>query len=697
MFTRSGGTVNLTGTLDNTSTTLAFTTTTGSWNLVGGTLLGGTVTEASGAELTFTNSSGTLNGVTFNNDLDLTNGAATVINGLTLNGSTANLGNASGSTSGGLFFNGTETLGGTGTVVLGGSGSNGLFNTGLANLTIGANILLHGNTGQISFGTSSFTNQGTISADTAAGTITLNGTNWSNSGTIQAMNGGTALAQGTVANFSAGTLTGGTWQVFANSTLRLISTGIVTNAATIVLDGLNSNFFRDNGTTDALAGFATNDVAGTFTIRNGRNFTTAGDFTNNGTLVVGAGSTFTVNGSLTNFSGGTLTGGTYLIGGTLRFNNAAIATNAATIVLDGAASAIVDQSSSDALAGFATNAAAGNFTIQNGRNFTTAGNFTNNGTLGVGAGDTLAVTGNYTQTSTATLAVQLAGTGAGQFGRVTTTGLATLDGTLNVTLVGGFTPVAGNTFQVLAFGSQSGDFATKTGFVLGSGLFLREHFHATELTLEVFQGQFVIQQQPSNTAAGQAITPAVQVAIVDPSTGNPIAFDNSDTVTVAIANNPGGGTLSGTLMVTVSNGIATFSDLSIDKAGSGYTLALSSPGIATVTSSGFAINPATADHLVFLQPPTDTAPGQTISPAVAVAVVDQFGNVVTSDNTDMVTLSLSTNPSGGTLGGTLTITVSGGVATFSNLSIDLAGSGYTLHATIGGSLADIDSNPFNIL
>ncbi len=37
-FTRSGGTVNLTGTLNNTGTTLAFTAATGSWDLVGGTI-----------------------------------------------------------------------------------------------------------------------------------------------------------------------------------------------------------------------------------------------------------------------------------------------------------------------------------------------------------------------------------------------------------------------------------------------------------------------------------------------------------------------------------------------------------------------------------------------------------------------------------------------------------------------------------
>src|SRR5262249_18659542 len=100
-----------------------------------------------------------------------------------------------------------------------------------------------------------WSNSGTISAP--GGIVPPQGP-WSSSGPIQASNGGTVSAQGTMTNFSAGTLTGGTWKVFANSTLRLISTGIITNAATIVLDGANSNFYRDNGTASALASFATN-------------------------------------------------------------------------------------------------------------------------------------------------------------------------------------------------------------------------------------------------------------------------------------------------------------------------------------------------------------------------------------------------------------------------------------------------------
>jgi hypothetical protein len=112
-------------------------------------------------------------------------------------------------------------------------------------------------------------------------------------------------------------------------------------------------------------------------------------------------------------------------------------------------------------------------------------------------------------------------------------------------------------------------------------------------------------------------------------------------------------------------------------------------------STSFTIVPGPADHLVFLQPPSTTAAGQTMSP-VLVAVVDAYGNVETGDNSDTVTLSIGVNPSGGMLSGTYTMTVSGGVATFCDLSINLAGVGYTLRAHVGGGLLDLDSDPFTI-
>src|SRR5262249_60177777 len=71
----------------------------------------------------------------------------------------------------------------------------------------------------------------------------------------------------------------------------------------------------------------------------------------------------------------------------------------AAIVLDGPASAIVNQNNVNALANFTTNSANGDFTIQNGRDFTTGGSFQNAGSVTVGPGSTFHAAGSYIQIS----------------------------------------------------------------------------------------------------------------------------------------------------------------------------------------------------------------------------------------------------------------------------------------------------------
>ena len=85
-FNRSGGTVNLTGTLTGG---LPLDAGTGSWNLAGGTIQGGRVDESDGSVLALTSSGGTLSGVTIDGNLDGTqqnNSTLTIVGGLVLNG-----------------------------------------------------------------------------------------------------------------------------------------------------------------------------------------------------------------------------------------------------------------------------------------------------------------------------------------------------------------------------------------------------------------------------------------------------------------------------------------------------------------------------------------------------------------------------------------------------------------------------------
>ena len=197
--------------------------------------------------------------------------------------------------------------------------------------------------------------------------------------------------------------------------------------------------------------------------------------------------------------------------------------------------------------------------------------------------------------------------------------------------------------------------------------------------------------QPSSAVAGTSITPAVKVGLVD-AAGNPVTT-GSNIITLALGNNPGGGTLSGTTQVAAVNGVATFSNLSLNKVGVGYTLVASASGLASTTSTAFQITPGAASRLAFLTQPSSTVAGTAITPAVQVAIVDAFGNATTA--TANVTVALGTNPGGGTLSGTTTVAAVNGVATFGNLALTNANSGYTLDAS-AGTLTGASSSPFNI-
>jgi hypothetical protein len=108
--------------------------------------------------------------------------------------------------------------------------------------------------------------------------------------------------------------------------------------------------------------------------------------------------------------------------------------------------------------------------------------------------------------------------------------------------------------------------------------------------------RFVSTAQPANARVAQTITsqpytPAgspVAVEVVD-ANGARIAT-NDVSVTMAIGTNAGGGTLSGTSTATTANGVASFSTLSIDKPGTGYTLRASSATAGSTTSTGFNIS-----------------------------------------------------------------------------------------------------------
>jgi hypothetical protein len=81
----------------------------------------------------------------------------------------------------------------------------------------------------------------------------------------------------------------------------------------------------------------------------------------------------------------------------------------------------------------------------------------------------------------------------------------------------------------------------------------------------------------------------------------------SGTVSVAFANNPTGATLGGTRTVTTSQGVASFTNLTINKIGTGYTLRVSSSGLTSATSNPINVTQnGKAPSTLLASPPSGT-------------------------------------------------------------------------------------------
>ncbi len=151
----------------------------------------------------------------------------------------------------------------------------------------------------------------------------------------------------------------------------------------------------------------------------------------------------------------------------------------------------------------------------------------------------------------------------------------------------------------------------------------------------------------------------------------------------------GSARLTGPTTVVASAGVATFSGLMIDTAGSGYTLQAGAGGLTSVSTSSFSVVAGAVTHLaVMTQPPSSVTANSTFS--LAIAAEDAFGNVVGS-YTKPVVLTLA---GGGKLIGSASAKSMTGVATFSGLTINTAGV-YTLKA-VSGSLA-ATTNSFSVI
>ena len=152
-----------------------------------------------------------------------------------------------------------------------------------------------------------------------------------------------------------------------------------------------------------------------------------------------------------------------------------------------------------------------------GASFTTTGDFSNTGSLTIGAGSTLTVNGNYTQGSSASLTIGIGGAASGnEYGQLAITGSATLAGSVNASTASGFTPAAGDSFPIVTYASETGGNSLSfTGVNSGALSIFQPVVGPTSIALSTVTSPANLVVQPfsvaANAVAGQNLTVTYQV------------------------------------------------------------------------------------------------------------------------------------------------------------------------------------------
>jgi fibronectin-binding autotransporter adhesin len=366
----------------------------------------------------------------------------------------------------------------------------------------------------------SFTNAGTITLTNAEtcgnnATLAVSAGTLTNSGRINAepADGGSRTLQGNFTNASAGTLTirtktayngsdpvlinEGTINISEGSQLAVSDDAAVTNGAGGKIDGTGSgSLFQSGGTftegagavvgsiepvvlddgTLVYTGTSTEHGSGRIELRGADTLT--GDVRTEETLAIAS----------TCGENATVSTSSFYSAGTLELTDAESCGNSDTINLKG---------------GKFTNT--GKLKVDNvhGGRRSIEGSLIDGSLLSISAGETLDVSGTYTQGSGGSFKTAIAG--ESEFGALSVAGAATLAGTLKLSQVPPFKASAGQTYAILNAASLTGTFATETGDEVNStGLYYRPTYSATGVTLVVTQSTLSVSAH--NGPPGSSVT-----------------------------------------------------------------------------------------------------------------------------------------------------------------------------------------------
>lgn len=720
---KSGGTLTLAGTIRINGAGA------GAWTYVGGTVdavtndslvlfNGANTVDPQGASVTMAFDTIEVTGGTMTLAGNLDVDGNLVISGGTLNTSASNFSvNVAGNWSNSATFTSNSsvvTLDGSSdaTMDTGGTAATKDFQTLVINKSGSAKVTLINNDLDI---------DGTLTI--ASGVLYLNGHNITT--TTSFVNNGTLRLQGQeTVSWTVNDTDSGTWEYVGRNiseTITLKDFG-ATDYFNLVINDTNTNkAVFSSGAAKSIAGAFTvssgtynangqaTTIAGLTTVSGGTYLASTVTQTFNAGLTISSG-TFTgstgavdVNGALT-LSGGTLTAptGSFTVSGNWVNNGGTFTAGAGTVTFDG-----ITTVSGSSITTFNTISITGTLT-GHAVNMNISGNWAKSGTFNHNSGTVTFVGSGVSVISGSTTFFNLASTTAGKQITFTAGTTQTIAGTLTLAGASGNllilrSSVSGSQWSINPQGSRSVSFvdvkdSSNTNASEIAATNSKDSGNNTNWNLV---DHFIITGSASQTAGtGNSIT----ITAIDGSGSTSTSYGGVKSLTFSGADAIGSfnptvaGVNFGTVAsITFTNGVASGVSMVLYNAAETQPRSISAVAgsIGTGTALSVIVSPAGPSQLVFVQQPSDAAFGAAITPAIQVRVFDRFGNFLSTDNTTPVTLAISANPSGAVISGTLTRNVSGGIASFNDLSVSLPGTGYSLAAASTG-LAGAVSDTFSI-
>lgn len=199
----------------------------------------------------------------------------------------------------------------------------------------------------------------------------------------------------------------------------------------------------------------------------------------------------------------------------------------------------------------------------------------------------------------------------------------------------------------------------------------------------------VVVTQPGNGIENLALSTQPVVEAHGPA-GRDLTF--TGTVTATLQGGTVGAAFVGTAVISMTQGRAEYTNLGVDTAGTGYSIQFSSNPVLTGATSGtfnVTVAPGAADRLHIATQPVGAAPGAAFATQPMIEVHDASG-ILVPENGTLVSAAIASGPPTALFVGSNVVNVVNGVAQYTNLGIDTAGT-YTLEFTHSGGLTPATS------